>query len=217
VTEPRRYDGTKIHEASCAKEFFVVLRVFASSWFRAATGAAGAGRTEMRHPRRIERVVRRSQRGSHKPNVVASRSPVGAWTCFGGACTERPGAAAHDWVAPVTRRVAREEKHDAGARKIDARSKKVGASTEIRIASQKTFAATFEKDDASASKDDAPARRIGSTVDKMVASSDVALGADEKVGASADEIDATNKKVDATIEKVDASAKNQESTSEEVQ
>src|SRR6476469_6564957 len=106
----------------------------------------------MRHPRRIERVVRRSQRGSHKPNVVASQSHVGAWTCFRRACTERPGGAAHDLVAPVTRRVAREENHDAGARKIDARSKKVGASTEIRIASQKTFAALSKKYDASAKK-----------------------------------------------------------------
>jgi hypothetical protein len=49
-------------------------------------------------------------------------------------------------------RVVREEKRGGGANKMDATNKEVGASTEIRIAPKKTFAAPSKKDDASAEK-----------------------------------------------------------------
>jgi hypothetical protein len=116
------------------------------------------------------------------------------------ACRSAGSAGRRGWVAPISRQVAREEKHGAITDKIDARNNKGDASTEIRIASQKNVAAPSEKDDAADEK-------VESTVGKMVASSDLVLGSDEKAGASADEIDAANKKVDASIENVDSTQK----------
>ena len=60
------------------------------------------------------------------------------------------GAGVEERGAREPRAGAPEEKPDVGKQKLDALNKNVGASTEIRIALPKTFAALSEKHDASA-------------------------------------------------------------------
>src|ERR1700676_2878835 len=95
------------------------------------------------------------------------------------------GAGGGERGAREQREGAPEEKPGVGEQQRDALNKNVGASTDIRIAPPKTFAALSEKHDASTCNIGAPNKKMIASSSGLQWSDDRLHGAAERVGASA--------------------------------